>query len=107
MSNCWNCFHNWVHQATTEPQESEQKADFPKIASWLAMKEGIISSKKPYGLVMTAWYTPEEAKQIKSVNPKAKLLAGLTVNEVWDTQEWITFLRPWQTMVRRASRNDC
>ncbi len=77
MRNCWNCFHNWVHQAATEPQESEEKADFQKIANWLAMK-----SKKICDLVMTAWFTLEEAPKIKSVNPKAKLLAGLTVNWV-------------------------
>jgi hypothetical protein len=83
-------------QQETQPQkflqESEERADFPKIASWLAKKEEIISGKKPYDLVMAGWFTPEEARQIRSTNPKAKLLAGLTTNWVWENEEWMTFL---------------
>ncbi len=41
---------------------------------------------------MTAWFTPKKAEQIKSINPEAKLLAGLTVNWVWDNQEWVTHI---------------
>jgi hypothetical protein len=68
-------------------------ADFPKIASWLAKKEEIIASKKPYDLVMTAWFTPEEAEKIKRQNPNALLLAGLSLNWVWDNANWMTFLK--------------
>ncbi|MBU0461009.1 MAG: putative glycoside hydrolase family 15 protein [Nanoarchaeota archaeon] len=76
-----------------DPEETyEEKADFPKIASWLAKKDEITANKNPYDLVMTAWFTPEEAEQIKSTNPKAKILAGLSVNWVWNNQEWMTFL---------------
>ena len=65
---------------------------YPEIASWLAKKEEIIDSGKPYSLVMTAWFTPEEAARVKSQNPDAKLLAGLTTNWVLDNEGWMTFL---------------
>jgi hypothetical protein len=65
---------------------------YPKIASWLAKKEEIIKSGKPYDLVMSSWFTPEEAEKIKSRNPNAKLLAGLTISWVYDDHEWMTFL---------------
>ncbi len=64
----------------------------PRIASWLAKKDDIIASGKPFSLVMTAWFTPEEAAAIKKNNPDALLLAGLTLNWTWDNQEWLTFL---------------
>jgi hypothetical protein len=70
----------------------KQYGNYPKIASWLAKKDEIITSKKPYDLVMTGWLTPEEAAQIKSQNPDAILLAGLSVNWVWDNRDWMTFL---------------
>ncbi len=66
---------------------------FPKIASWLAKKDEITASQKPYGLVMTAWFTPEEAAQIKTQNPDAVLMAGLSFNWVWDNRDWMTFLQ--------------
>ncbi|MFC2008964.1 putative glycoside hydrolase [Chloroflexota bacterium] len=64
----------------------------PAIASWLAKKDQLIASGKPYDLVMAGWFTPEEASQLKSNNPGAILLAGLTVNWVWDNADWKTFL---------------
>ncbi len=64
----------------------------PKIASWLAKKDEIIASRKPYALVMSGWFTPEEAAQIKSFSPDALLLAGLSVNWVWANNDWMTFL---------------
>lgn len=66
--------------------------DYPKISSWLAKKDEIISSGKSFDLVMTAWFTLEEAVQIKSNNPNAKLLAGLSINWIWANEEWMTFL---------------
>jgi hypothetical protein len=65
---------------------------YPKIASWLAKKDEIIASQKPYNLIMSGWFTPEEASQIRSLNPEAILLAGLTINWVWDNPDWMTFL---------------
>lgn len=64
----------------------------PRIASWLAKKDGIIASGKPYVLVMSAWFTPEEAAAIHQNNPDARLLAGLTLTWTWDNPEWMTFL---------------
>lgn len=66
--------------------------DFPKIASWLAKKDEIIASGKPYDLVMSGWFLPEEARQIKSSNPDVLLLAGLSANWIWANEDWITFL---------------
>lgn len=73
-------------------QERGAENNFPKIASWLAKKDEIISGKHPYDLIMTAWFTPEEAKKIKEANPNAKILAGLSANWVWDNLDWMTFL---------------
>ena len=67
-------------------------ADYPKIASWLAKKDEIITSKKPYSMVMTGWFTPEEAEQIKTQNPDALLLAGLSANWIWQNEDWMEFL---------------
>jgi hypothetical protein len=76
----------------SESEKSEAEENFPKIASWLAKKDEIISGKHSYDLVMTAWFMPEEAEKIKEVNPGAKILAGLSVNWVWDNPGWMTFL---------------
>jgi hypothetical protein len=70
----------------------EPEPRYPKIASWLAKKDEIIESKKPYSLIMTGWVTPEEAEQIKSQNKDALLLAGLSANWVWDNEGWMEFL---------------
>ena len=70
----------------------KEKNNFPKIASWLSKKDEIISSKKPYDLVMSGWFTIEEAKEIKKNSPQAILLAGLTYNWIWDNDDWKTFL---------------
>ena len=39
-------------------KEPEKPLGFPKIASWLAKKEELIESGKPYDLVMSGWFTP-------------------------------------------------
>ena len=66
--------------------------NYPKIASWLAKKDEIIASGKPYDLVMTGWFMSEEAEQIKANNPDALLLAGLSTNWIWANEDWLTFL---------------
>jgi hypothetical protein len=71
---------------------SKHYGKYPKLASWLGKKDEIIAGKKPYDLVMTAWFTPEEAALIKNQNPDVILLAGLSINWVWDNQECMTFL---------------
>jgi hypothetical protein len=69
-----------------------QYGKYPKLASWLGKKDEIIAGKKPYDLVMTAWFTPEEAALLKSQNPGIILLAGLSLNWVWDNPQWMSFL---------------
>jgi hypothetical protein len=81
-----------VKQPTKEPIAEPIIQQYPKIASWLAKKKEVIESGKPYSLVMTSWFTPEEAKKIKLQNPNALLLAGLTINWVYDSADWMTFL---------------
>ncbi len=42
---------------------------------------------------MTGWVTAEEADKFKANNPDVIILAGLSLNWVWDNDEWMTFLR--------------
>ena len=83
-------------EQTVEPASTEQpvevKAQFPKIASWLAKKEQLVLSGKPYSLVMTGWVTPEEAASLRENNPAVQIYAGLTCNWVFDNDEWMEFL---------------
>lgn len=64
----------------------------PQIANWLAKKDEVIESGRRFDLIMSGWFTPEEAEQIREQNPEAKLLAGLSVNFVWANSNWMTFL---------------
>lgn len=73
-------------------EESKKPPDFPKIASWLAKKEELIESGKPYDLVMSGWFTPEEAAELRENNPDVLILAGLTTTWVWDNEDWMNFL---------------
>lgn len=68
------------------------KEENVRIASWLAKKDDVLSSGKPYDLIMTGWVTPEEAVQLKSMNPDMLILAGLTVSFVYDEAEWMALL---------------
>ena len=70
----------------------DEPTQYPKIASWLAKKDEIIDSGKPFGLVMTAWFLPGEAEDIRDQNPSAILLAGLSINFLWDNPGQIEFL---------------
>ena len=90
-----NTSENETPETTTEtPDEPtiETSSDYPKIASWLAKKEELIESGKPYDLVMAGWFTPEEAQQLRANNPDVILLAGLTTTWVWDNTGWMEFL---------------
>lgn len=82
----------WTDQPIIPEQEENETINYPRMASWLAKKEEIINSEKPFDLVMTGWFTPEEANKIRSQNPNALLLAGLTVNWIYDGEEWMTLL---------------
>ncbi len=84
-----------LEQPSEEPQiepAAAPEVKYPKIASWLAKKDEIIQSKKPYSLVMAGWFTPEEANQIKSQTPNSLLLAGLSTNWIWGNKDWMEFL---------------
>jgi hypothetical protein len=41
---------------------------------------------------MTGWVTPEEAAAFRKNAPSVIILAGLTLNWVYDNPEWMTFL---------------
>ena len=69
-----------------EPKES------PKLAIWLAKKDEVIESQKPYSLIMSAWFEPQEADQMRAQNPDMLLLAGLTTNWIYDHEGWKEFL---------------
>ncbi len=78
-----------------EPEETStagEASNYPKIASWLAKKDELIESGKPYDLVMSGWFTPEEAAQFRTNNPDVLLLAGLTTTWVYDNEDWMSFL---------------
>jgi hypothetical protein len=64
----------------------------PCISSWLSKKDELITSGHPYTLVMTGWVTPEEAAAFRKNAPSVIILAGLTLNWVYDNPEWMTFL---------------
>ncbi len=72
--------------------ESARTGTCPRIASWLAKKDEIIASGKPYSLVMSGYFEPTEAEQLRNANPNVLLLAGLTVNWVWENPDWKQFL---------------
>jgi hypothetical protein len=76
----------------TEAPAVGEASNYPKIASWLAKKDELIESGKPYDLVMAGWFTPEEAAQFRENNPDVLLLAGLTTTWVYDNEDWMSFL---------------
>jgi hypothetical protein len=79
-----------AHPAETQPAVSVTAR--PLVASWLAKKDELIAGAKPYDIVMSGWFTPEEASQLKAHNPDALLLAGLSLNWDWDNPAWMSFL---------------
>lgn len=76
----------------TSPPDTISRYEYPKIASWLSKKDALLASGHPYDLVMTGWVTPKEAQQFKNMNPHVIILAGLTINWVYDNPDWIHFL---------------
>ncbi len=88
MSGCENASPEEKPADTPE----EVTTYYPRIASWLAKKDQIIASGKPYSLIMTGWVTPEEAASLKESNPQVQIYAGLSYNWVWDNADWMRFL---------------
>ena len=65
----------------------------PRLGLWLAKKDELLEHKSAaYDLVMTAWFEPAEATDIRNRHPSVKLLAGLTLNWISSNPEWQTFL---------------
>lgn len=87
---------NGCEDITPEETPAEKtavpSADFPKIASWLAKKDQLLTGGRPYDLVMTGWVTPEEAAGLKANNSRVKIYAGLSCNWVYAGEEWLKFL---------------
>ena len=83
-----------IHENRTQNNTNKifKNTDYPKIASWLAKKDEIIKSGKPYDLVMSAWFEPNEAKALRKNNLDVIILAGLTGTWVLDNEGWMTFL---------------
>ena len=71
---------------------STSEAKYPKIASWVAKKDEIIKSKKPYDFIMGDWFTAEEAQMIRSQNPTIKILAGAAISWVNEDKSYINYL---------------
>lgn len=87
-------FASCLDQVEEGPPPSEKVIlhSYPKIGSWLSKKDELITSGKPYDLVMTGWVTPEEAQQFRKMNPDITILAGVTVNWVYDDEGWRQFV---------------
>lgn len=71
---------------------TEVTPKYPRLASWLANKDEIIASGKPFDLIMTPWVETEEAVRLKEINSEMRLYAGLTLSFVYDDPGWKTFL---------------
>jgi len=64
-----------------------------RLGLWLAKKNELIEHESAaYDLVMTAWFEPGEAADIRDRHPSAKLLAGLSLNWVSSDPDWQTLL---------------
>lgn len=77
---------------TSVEDTTVENSNYPKIASWLAKNDDLLLSGKPYDMVMSGWFTPEEAEQYRENNPDVLLLAGLSTTWVWDNEGWMGFL---------------
>jgi hypothetical protein len=65
----------------------------PQLALWLAKKGELIAHQSAsYDLVMSGWFEPAEAAAILQRRPSAKLLAGLSLTWVFNSEDWMSFL---------------
>ncbi|MFZ5908519.1 MAG: putative glycoside hydrolase [Chloroflexota bacterium] len=80
--------------SSVDPGQNEGMDDkTPRLALWLAKKNDLIANPQAkYDLVMTAWFTPQEADTLTSRNPPSMLLGGLSHTWIWDDPTWLTFL---------------
>lgn len=87
-----------MHGCGEDPAEPKGENDTttsrsPRLGLWLAKKGELIEHESAaFDLVMTAWFDPEEAVDIRDRHPSAKLLAGLALNWVLGDPDWQTLL---------------
>ena len=68
-------------------------AEVHALGLWLAKKSELIEHESAaFDLVMTAWFEPGKAVDIRERHPSTKLLAGLSLNWVSSDPEWQTLL---------------
>ena len=65
----------------------------PRLALWLAKKDELIAHETAsFDLVMSGWFEAAEAQAILERRPEARLLAGLTLTWVFNSDDWVDFL---------------
>ena len=90
---CENEVASPAHKITPSPGEAfTTSPQYPKIASWVAKKDEIIKSKKPYDFIMADWFTVEEAQMIRDQNPNVKILAGAAISWVNEDINFINYI---------------
>ncbi len=52
---------------------------YPKVASWLSKKEELISSNKPFDLIMTGWVTSEDG--LEAANSDYIIIYGVDTDD--------------------------
>lgn len=78
-----------------EPDGDDNKTTSrsPRLGLWLAKKGELIEHEgAAFDIVMTAWFDPEEAADIRDRHPSVKLLAGLALNWVLGDPQWQALL---------------
>jgi hypothetical protein len=69
------------NQAAPNEDNSTTPNRNARLGLWLAKKDELIEHESAaFDLVMTAWFEPDEAADIRKRHPSAKLLAGLSLN---------------------------
>ena len=84
------CSHD---SAESDREKGEALSPSPRLALWLANKNDLIAHESAsFDLVLSGWFDPHEAEAIRSRRPSAKLLAGLALNWIYDSQDWLSLL---------------
>jgi hypothetical protein len=92
------CMESSVISAAETPSRlssirTEASDRTPRLALWLA-KKGELSSntQASYDLVMSAWFEPGEAEELRGRRPSMKILAGLSHTWIYNDPGWLEFL---------------
>ncbi|MEW6746602.1 MAG: putative glycoside hydrolase [Planctomycetota bacterium] len=86
--SCASCGRSGSHG-----DDAVVQARSASLALWLAKKEELLDHATAfYDLVMTAWFDPAEAAELRARTPATLLLAGLSHTWIWVDPEWMTFL---------------